>query len=282
MDNQEFKVCKKCQCEFPAKIIDKYNGYCKNCKKSYEKNKKNTNKYIMIISIIIIIVVGLLIFMNWNNKRNMEVARSEFLERLEENMKDVYEDETSVEYGLTNVTYEIVNISKVDDRYEIRINLNCTSSKELTDTEKSLLAYAVEDYVPDSFEASNGYTVTVRNSQGGYYLMINTSVDDELIHSSSQNAKNIESTQITDDEEAYAVAVAQEEIRELLYLPSSAKFPASFDEYKITKSGDSYTVSSYVDADNLFGANIRQYYTVEFTMTGSETYIVDDIYLQDN
>ena len=203
MDNQEFKVCKKCQCEFPAKIIDKYNGYCKNCKKSYEKNKKNTNKYIMIISIIIIIVVGLLIFMNWNNKRNMEVARSEFLERLEENMKDVYEDETSVEYGLTNVTYEIVNISKVDDRYEIRINLNCTSSKELTDTEKSLLAYAVEDYVPDSFEASNGYTVTVRNSQGGYYLMINTSVDDELIHSSSQNAKNIESTQITDDEEAY-------------------------------------------------------------------------------
>ena len=56
----------------------------------------------------------------------------------------------------------------------------------------------------------------------------NTSVNDELIHSSSQNAKNIEIIQITYDEEAYAVAVAQEEIRELLYSPSSEKFPASF------------------------------------------------------
>lgn len=161
MDNLEYKACKKCQCEFPSKIIDRYNGYCKN---SY----------------------------NGNN-------------------------------------------------------------------------YSVDNRKPSKIIMTLSYTLVLVPILIFVYLIV----------FSISNSKE-------DDYKGYVISVAQEEIRELLYSPSSAKFPVSFDEYTITKSGDCYTVSSYVDADNLLGANIRQYYTVEFTMTGSETYIVDDIYLQDN
>ena len=62
------------------------------------------------------------------------------------------------------------------------------------------------------------------------------------------------------------IANVQEEVKKQLKSPKSADFPWGFDEYNITYQGESndglytYTVESYVDAENAFGAEIRSEY----------------------
>lgn len=62
------------------------------------------------------------------------------------------------------------------------------------------------------------------------------------------------------------VANVQEEVKKKLKSPKSADFPWGFDEYNISYQGEtddglySYTVTSYVDATNSFGAEIRTQY----------------------
>lgn len=59
---------------------------------------------------------------------------------------------------------------------------------------------------------------------------------------------------------------AKQAIRENIVSPSSAVFPP-YDESFITECSDgSYTVSSYLDADNTFGARIRSNYTVSIIL----------------
>ena len=62
------------------------------------------------------------------------------------------------------------------------------------------------------------------------------------------------------------IANVQEEVKKQLMSPKSADFPWGFDEYNITYQGESedglymYSVESYVDAENAFGAEIRSEY----------------------
>lgn len=275
MENKEYVSCKKCQCEITNIVAEKYNGYCKNC---YEENHIGISKKQICLGIIIILIVTFtILFISWKDYHNTEIAENEFIEKIEEQMKDVYKNDRAIEYGLTDVQYEIRDISKVKDTYEISLNLKCKANENLSETEKSLLAYAVEDYVPDGFNASNGYEITVRNSKNGFYQMINTSINGEVVHNERENSENINNSRITEEEKGYAIAVAKEEVKNNLKSPSSADFPSSFDEYTITKDGDTYTVNSYVEADNSFGTKLKINYIVQFTMTGKETYIVNNV-----
>ena len=62
------------------------------------------------------------------------------------------------------------------------------------------------------------------------------------------------------------IANVQEEVKKQLKSPKSADFPWGFNEYNITYQGESedglymYSVESYVDAENAFGAEIRSEY----------------------
>ena len=62
------------------------------------------------------------------------------------------------------------------------------------------------------------------------------------------------------------IANVQEEVKKQLMSPKSADFPWGFNEYNITYQGESedglymYSVESYVDAENAFGAEIRSEY----------------------
>jgi len=57
------------------------------------------------------------------------------------------------------------------------------------------------------------------------------------------------------------IAQAQEFVRANLKSPASASFP--WLDYKVyDMGGDKWAVSSYVDAQNGFGANIRNHWTV--------------------
>lgn len=75
------------------------------------------------------------------------------------------------------------------------------------------------------------------------------------------------------DEKGYAWAVAEKEVKESLKAPSTANFP-TYNDGTITKSGSRFTVIGYVDAENSYGAEIRNNFVVIFEKTGSETYRV--------
>ena len=54
-------------------------------------------------------------------------------------------------------------------------------------------------------------------------------------------------------------------VKEKLKSPSTANFP-SYSTWNVSKSGNTYSVSSYVDAENGFGAEIRTYFSVDVTV----------------
>lgn len=67
--------------------------------------------------------------------------------------------------------------------------------------------------------------------------------------------------------EAAVIATAKHYVRNQLKSPSSAKFCPQ-NEISIYEASDGIIVSGYVDADNSFGAKIRNYFTVTLTSDG--------------
>ena len=71
----------------------------------------------------------------------------------------------------------------------------------------------------------------------------------------------------TDDDKISAWTMAKHYVEQQLKAPKSADFPW-YDKSYVTASGNKYTVSAYVDAENSFGANVRTYFTVTMTRNG--------------
>jgi len=65
---------------------------------------------------------------------------------------------------------------------------------------------------------------------------------------------------VPDKIEAYTVA--HEFVLKELLAPKTAKFPWGSDVHKVINTGNRYKVTSYVDAQNAFGALIRNRYSV--------------------
>lgn len=76
--------------------------------------------------------------------------------------------------------------------------------------------------------------------------------------------------EITICAQAYLAVEAQ------LKSPSTADFP-SCRENRIMRSGDRYVVTSYVDSQNSFGAQVRTPFQVYLYKTGEDSVAVDDI-----
>lgn len=77
-----------------------------------------------------------------------------------------------------------------------------------------------------------------------------------------------------------AFVAAQQEVEELLKSPSTAEF-CDIDDASITRSGDRWTITGYVDAQNGFGATLRKKFFVEVTFTGYEKYRQNLCYIED-
>ena len=67
-----------------------------------------------------------------------------------------------------------------------------------------------------------------------------------------------------------ACFMSQKFVREELKAPSTAEFPDwTESNCQATQSGNTWTVRSFVDAENSFGAQIRSDYTAEMTYNAS-------------
>lgn len=84
--------------------------------------------------------------------------------------------------------------------------------------------------------------------------------------SSSDSYPNYRIVSDEDDEYWYAVSTAQELVKDELKSPSTAKFSFDTSDYTVQRSGDQWKISGYVDAQNGFGATLREYWTATFTM----------------
>lgn len=96
--------------------------------------------------------------------------------------------------------------------------------------------------------------------------------------SSALSGNNFTTVSSDDDNFWYAVAAAQNLVKDQLSVPSSAKFPVGASEYKVTRNNAKYTVSGYVDSDNLLGVTGRETWSATFTMgnTSGEQYTVSN------
>ena len=75
----------------------------------------------------------------------------------------------------------------------------------------------------------------------------------------------------TTEERVTLMNAAEDDVKNNLKAPSTAKFPGHIvesDEWIINKNGNRYTVSSYVDAQNSFGTMIRSNFTVTYEWNG--------------
>ena len=71
-----------------------------------------------------------------------------------------------------------------------------------------------------------------------------------------------------------AMAIAEKTVKDNLKAPSTAEF-CKHKECSITCSGDTWTVSGYVDAQNSFGTFLRNDFTVKFTFESDERYTIE-------
>ncbi|HAM62764.1 MAG: hypothetical protein A2Y20_07630 [Firmicutes bacterium GWF2_51_9] len=92
------------------------------------------------------------------------------------------------------------------------------------------------------------------------------------LYAVGQTPRDIEDFILSIEEKVQIQSWAKEDVKSILKSPSSAEFPGGFfDTYKdwtITKNGNLYLVSSYVDAQNSFGAMIRSEFYIEYTWDG--------------
>jgi hypothetical protein len=71
--------------------------------------------------------------------------------------------------------------------------------------------------------------------------------------------------------------LAENDVKNTLNSPSSASFPGYDDSYVSDMGNNRYIVRAYVDADNAFGAKLRQNIYVDLTITGDQTDTVNQI-----
>lgn len=94
---------------------------------------------------------------------------------------------------------------------------------------------------------------------------------------SEKNNSTYISVESNDDDYWYAVTAAQNLVKDELKSPSTAKFPID-TSYIVKRNGNDWIVGGYVDAQNGFGAILRQNWVATFTMgdTSGSTYRVSN------
>lgn len=87
----------------------------------------------------------------------------------------------------------------------------------------------------------------------------------------STSSSSSKSSYMSDDIKGALWALAEKAVKNDLKSPSTAKFPASYGSSGVSfsRSGELYAVSAYVDAENGFGATVRQYFTVYGKLEGT-------------
>ena len=152
--------------------------------------KGNTRKALIIGISLILCITAILLILHFCSSAVRKTITEEYLVHLDSAFSDVYEQPDCMEYGLSDIQYEIESCEATHSVsgkwYVITLQIYCKSDMALDKTEKSLLSYEVLDQVPEEFRTSGGHKVTTRNmdSSSAYASakMVYIYVNNELIN----------------------------------------------------------------------------------------------------
>ena len=204
--------------------------------KIYEKN------WFIILMLVVFFPVGL--FLMWKNAKWHKTVKIiiSVLFAVAVIFSNGSEESKNVETKDTNAEVETV---KVDERKELQ--------------EKSKTILDSKDY----YAMNEDERKTINELVKKWDDEIDYSFKSEYVDKKNQYEKD---KYYDENYQGTIIANVQEEVKKQLKSPKSADFPWGFDEYNITYQGESedglymYSVESYVDAENAFGAEIRSEY----------------------
>ena len=211
--------------------------------KIYEKN------WFIILMLVLFFPVGLFLMWKkakWNKTVKIIVTALIVVMAIFSNGS---EESKNVETKDTNAEVETV---KVDERKELQ--------------EKSKTILDSKDY----YAMNEDERKTINELAEKWDDEIDYSFKSEYVDKKDQYEKD---KYYDENYQGTIIANVQEEVKKQLMSPKSADFPWGFDEYNITYQGESedglymYSVESYVDAENAFGAEIRSEYTCMIHVT---------------
>lgn len=273
-------ICKHCGAE-----IDDKAALCLHCGKMVKRKKKiPTGIMILIIAIIIFYIVAGVIGLVYGpkiEKANYEaiiatVEDGEY-EKAKALIEDFIKDYPDSEY-----------LSEIDEKKE-KVDAEILKKENAKKANVSLKEFenmlaACENIGINKGEISN---ITAKDNwangkrcafnYSGYEFLAYFN-QDETVNSINcgtvkfyENGKKVEDLKnrlITADERIQLKSWSEETIKKILKSPSTAKFAGGFltpyEDWSFSKNGTTYTVSSYVDSQNGFGAMIRSQFTITY------------------
>lgn len=273
-------ICKHCGAE-----IDDKAALCLHCGKMVKRKKKiPTGIMILIIAIIIFYIVAGVIGLVYGpkiEKANYEaiiatVEDGEY-EKAKALIEDFIKDYPDSEY-----------LSEIDEKKE-KVDAEILKKENAKKANVSLKEFenmlaACENIGINKGEISN---ITAKDNwangkrcafnYSGYEFLAYFN-QDETVNSINcgtvkfyENGKKVEDLKnrlITADERIQLKSWSEETIKKILKSPSTAKFAGGFltpyEDWSFSKNGTTYTVSSYVDSQNGFGAMLRKQFTITY------------------
>ena len=253
---------------------------------THEK-KDNTLKIALFeIAILCVFIVSVLVMESIKNKEK-EAASQEVTLCAEENgLEDVTVELRKFSYDTSQWYYADITCSNFGDFNPYEMLSICKSIKggiPLLKVGKLFVElgdiYSGEDVYriflgADCSVRKNGKTI-FEGYDSSYKSNSQDSVDSSL-NSSGNMAESTNSDKDSYGHTKYdAITIAEKEVKAKLKSPSTAKF-SSFSEISVTRSGNTWRVTGWVDAQNGFGATLRNSYTVKIEFASSDTYTVKE------
>ena len=200
------------------------------------------------------------------------------------------------EIGLNDVSVELRKF-EFEDKYWYKADVTCSNFEDFN----PLVMLSIYDLLDNATSGlnvgktfvsagniySNGDTYVIhtfsnhilKNGEDYYDDYYNSQFYEDV-----QNKKNLSSDSemkesTNADEDSYghtkydAITIAEKEVKAKLKSPSTAKFSSS-SETSVTRSGNTWRVTGWVDAQNGLGATLRNSYTVKIEFASSDMYTV--------
>lgn len=235
------------------------------------------NKKIIVIILIILFVTSIPIVINKiNDNKNIALIKKEIPQVIDKKIEDVYNSKDAKEYGISNINYEITNIYKQENagitQYTIDITISCNANDNLSETEKSLVAYAIENIVSEidsinNYKISNGTRVSVRNGKAPYNQTITSIVNGEKIQRETTTTNtNSKSNEAGREQDAWNCAT--DVVKNKLYRYSNVSVSSYRNStVSYTSSTEIYTIKGTVSYNNEYGAKVNSKFTVNLQLT---------------
>lgn len=131
--------------------------------------------------------------------------------------------------------------------------------------------------------ANDGTACLATVNYEGYEFSVTGSADnnitgivsgDIVFYENGSVVQNVNDRIVTTEQQVVLMNQAEEDVKENLKAPSTAEFPGHImdaDDWTIIKDGDTFTVSAWVDAQNSFGAQVRNTFIVTYTWSGDSS-----------